>query len=207
MLRRHATPSILFAVASLLFLSGCSSDGPTDLLDDLSAEEAELMMEAITQAGGVAVPDEVGGGEAGPVRVVISVDVDSQLSCPEGGTIRLTGSFDGDVDEQTGEGEVSLAYTQTHQNCSVRAPSTGDLWIFDGLPDIGVDFDLVVADGAFTLDGTQSGTVGWSTNGRSGNCTIDVTYAVSGSETSLSGTVSGTVCGHQISTSVDVSTT
>lgn len=207
MTHRHATLSSLFAVASLLLLSGCSSDGATDLLDDLSAEEAELMMEAVAQAGGVAIPDEMGGGESGPAAVVISIDVENEVSCPEGGSILVTGSFDGDADEQTGEGQFSLDYTQMHRSCSVRAPSTDDLWTFDGLPDVGVDFDLVVTEGAFSLTGTQNGTLGWSTNGRSGNCTIDVAYIVSGSETSLSGTVTGSVCGHQISTSVDVSTT
>lgn len=206
MTRRHATLSSLFAVASLLFLSGCSDDSPTDLLDDLSAEEAELMMEAVAQAGGLTIPDQMGGGEPGPAAVVVSVNVETEVSCPEGGSVFVSGSFDGDADEQTGRGEFSLDYAQVHESCSVRAPSTGDLWTFDGLPDVGVDFDLVVAEGAFSLDGTQSGTVGWSTNGRSGNCTIDVTYTVSGSETSLSGTVTGSVCGHQISTSVDVST-
>lgn len=205
MTRRHAPPPILLTAASLLLLGGCSSDGPTELLDDLTAEEAELMMEALAQAGGVSIPD-AGDPGAGPAAVVVSIDVENEVSCPQGGSILVTGSFDGDVDEQTGQGEFSLDYTQAHRSCSVTAPSTGDDWTFDGLPDVGVDFDLLVTQDGFFLDGVQSGTVGWSTDGRSGNCTIDVTYSVSGSETSLSGTVSGSVCGHQISTSVDVST-
>jgi len=202
MTRRYAT---LLTAASLLVLSGCSDDSPTELLDDLTAEEAELMMEAIARAGGVTIPDASDPG-AGPAAVVVSIDVENEVSCPQGGSVLVTGSFDGDVDEQTGEGEFSLDYAQAHRSCSVTAPSTGDVWTFDGLPEVGVDFDLLVTQDGFFLDGIQSGTVGWSTDGRSGNCTIDVTYSVSGSETSLSGTVTGSVCGHQISTSVDVST-
>lgn len=196
---------VLAAAAVALGVSACGGDDPTGPVGDaLSQAEAEIMMEALAEAGGLVVGGF--GGQAAPARAPFGpVTVDETMSCPDGGTIAVSGSFSGESNDD-GTGTVEYDFTQIHQGCRATADADGSVWTFDGDPEVTVDMLMAVTETSFDLDGTQSGAVSWANGDRSGTCQIDVTYAFSGSESgqTFSGSVSGTVCGHQVSESVSV---
>lgn len=191
-------------------LVACGDDDPSGPLagDDLTAAEAEVMMEALAEAGGLAVTGFGGAQAAAPSRAPFGpVSVEETVDCPQGGSIALSGSISGDTADD-GTGTVDYSFTQLHQACQSTAESAATVWTFDGDPDVTVDMEMTITESSFTMDGVQQGAVQWSSEGRSGTCGIDVTYTFSGSQSgaSFSGSVSGTVCGHDVSESVSIDT-
>lgn len=197
--------TLVLTLAAGLAACGDSSTDPDNEGDELTEAEAEVMVEALAEAGGFFVGSfgSAGGpASSGPAAAPQDFPIDDNPSCPEGGSIDLDGN--GTVDDETGF--LSWTITQTHQSCVVTA-SDGSTWTFNGNPNITLDFEMTFSENSFTADGTQEGGVSWSQGSKSGSCSIDLTYAFSGSEdgTSFSGSVNGSVCGHAVSETVDQS--
>lgn len=198
----------LAAVLPLLALAACGGDDGTGPggEDDLSAEEVEEMTEALAAAGafapafGVPTFSPPAGSAA---REPVSMSIDQTVSCPQGGSIGMSGNLQGDYDDETGEGAFNLAISQDYMDCVSTAESSGRTFTFGGGMDM--DLDMEVSQNSFSMDGTNQGTLQWSTSGRSGSCSVNVSYQFSGSETSFTGQVSGTVCGVDVSQDLSMS--
>lgn len=204
----------LFALLPLFALVACGGGddgtgpgGSDDAGEQLTEQEVGEMMDALAAAGAFE-PPSAGSGSAPPAGVAAAVpvelDVDNRYDCPAGGTVRVSGSMSGEVDQDTGAGSFQLTMTQTHEDC-VADSQSGTRFKFNGAPSLDTDMDFdVTSAGDFTATGTHGGSLLWETDGRQGTCTVDLTYDVSGSGDSYSGSVSGTVCGVSFSESLDV---
>lgn len=197
------TKYLALTLSVFLFgLTGCGDDdSPTGGSGNLDQAEAEIMMEALVDAGGLAL-GYGGGGFAAPGDLAANVvlDLDETSPCPGGGNVRLVGTVTMD---DTGE-NIDWSITQTHQNCQGTASSDGSTWTFNGSPSIITAFSAQTAGEQLNMSGSQQGGISWSSGGRNGTCQIDVNYSFSGAGETFSGSVSGTVCGHSISQSVQV---
>lgn len=199
----HRSHLALILPVFLFGLAGCGDDSsPTEGGDNLDQAESEVMMEALVEAGGLGI-GVIGGGFASPGNLAANVvlDIDETSPCPGGGNVRLVGSA---TIDDPGE-NIDWSFTQTHQNCQSTAPSDGSSWTFNGSPSVTTTFSAQIVGEQFSMSGSQQGGVSWSSGGRNGDCQINVNYSFSGVGESFSGSVSGTVCGHSISQSVQVS--
>lgn len=195
---RHA---LAFTLA--LGLAACGDDDPTGPgTDELSEAEAVVMMEALVEAGGFGMASSGGSGVAGAFAAPQTFPLDLTEDCPDGGSVAVVGEIT--VDDVTGQIAVDL--NQTHQSCSATAGATGEVWTFNGNPGIGLEMSLIATETTFELDGTQQGGIAWSQGGRSGACSIDVTWNFSGSQTAntFAGSVSGSVCGHDVTETIEL---
>jgi len=188
------------AMVAALVLTGCGDDGGTGLDgDELSEDEAVALASAVLDLA-LGEGLEAAFSSFGPARAPIDIDQTVSLTpaCPEGGSVELSMDFDGTVDPETGDVDVSFDLTQTHQSCGVSAD--GHSFVLDGDPNITMSYDVSGNSGGnFDLDGSYSGGIEWELDGsRSGSCSINVTF--SGNQSG--GEVSGSVCGVSFSGNV-----
>jgi len=199
------TVTVAFALA--VGLAACGSDSPTSTGDTLSAEQTEVMMEALVEAGGLGVGFLGAGFGVPPVEGVsaFTLSIDETEPCPQGGSIRLTGDFT--INEQTEA--FTWQFTQQHNQCQATSPRDGSLWTFNGAPSLITNFTASFSDTSYAMQGTQTGGIGFSSGGGSGTCQINLSYNFQGTSVgesfSFTGTISGTACGHSISESFTIS--
>lgn len=199
-MRRQLHMLVVLIVSLSLGLAACGGDSPTQSGDPLTEAEVEVMMEAFFGAGGLFF---LGGGFSGVNGDIAlqQVNIDETLSCSGGGSVRTTGTLS--VSEQ-GE-SFGWNLTQTHNSCVETASSNGSTWTFNGAPSISTTFTGSVAESSFTYQGAQTGGIAWSSGGNSGTCQINLNYNMTGSDTSVTLSVTGSVCGHNISENTTVS--
>lgn len=200
-MRRQLYMLVVLIVSLSLGLAACGDDSPTQSGDSLSEAEVEVMMEAFLGAGGLFF---LGGGFSGVNGDIAlqEIDIDESLPCSGGGSVRTTGTLS--VSEQ-GE-SFGWSLTQTHNSCVETASSNGSTWTFNGAPSISTTFSGSVAESSFNYQGAQTGGIAWSSDGNSGTCQINLSYNMTGSDTSVSVSVTGSVCGHNVSQNTTVST-
>ena len=182
----------LAATSLALTIAACGdSTGPNVTLND---EQVADMMDAMANAG-------VAGFTPPPVGNMAVITINESVECPNGGT----SSFAATIDENATTGAMSMTITQGFANCK-SASSTGRVWTFNGKPNIVSTFTGTSnpTTGAFTLSGTQSGGITFSSNLGTGSCDFNVTFQMSGNENTeqFSGSMSGTVCGRSVSQSL-----
>lgn len=205
MKRGHST-RILAAAASVAFLAACQSDseplGPqTGAGDEISAAEAAAINEVLIgfafdgwDFGDFGSTSRAPGDGIALSSVPIAIDfaIDATAACPQGGTVAVSGSIEGSVDDQTFEGSLDLTIATTLTDCAATADGRG--FTFNTSP------SLVLA-GSFAWDQTglsdvaafvYAGSVDWATGDRSGTCSYDVQVSVSPSGATAA---NGTVCG------------
>jgi hypothetical protein len=110
---------------------------------------------------------------------------------PQGGTISVTGDVDGTL-TNTGSGSLSAQLAITPANCSVSN------LILNGDPSINVGGQVNFTNNetpVFPVTFTETGGISFGPN-PSGSCQVNATYTIN---SSLSCTVSGTVCGQSVS--------
>ena len=196
-----ARASFLPVLLGVLVLAACG-DGGTAPVDELTEAEIEALVEAFFVAGafdGVfAGPSGIPGAPAGvPVDETFE---DESVPCPLGGSVELSGRITGDLDEETGEGELRFQIVQVHDAC--RSQARGMTFTFDGNPKIDAVMDLIVTGTSVDFSGTNEGGIRWAVGGRSGTCTVDVRYALSGDVEGVpTASVTGTICGRSVSES------
>lgn len=220
-------PVVIAALTSLAAfgLVACGGDDPAGPEEEVSAEQAERVALAVSEAAGRAAGIALAGGQSAagsatrPLALERSVaprtqqgpgefswDFDSSTGCPEGGTVGAAGS--GSV-ESSGEGEtVSFAWTAevSYDACGVETDD-GTFFLSTDSP---VDLDgsgQAVNDGEGSLEGSfdwsYAGSVAWDElDGPAGTCTIDLTASLDfqggASDATWSGTVAGSVCGQDV---------
>lgn len=198
---RRALGSLGLAALTLGAAACGGDDDPAAPSGDLTAAEAEAMMEALVSAGGAfffAPPVSFGA----PALQPTSEDFDETIPCPGGGNVRLTGTVSSDMDND-GNGTLSMNVTQVHDGCTATAQSNGSTWTFDGDPSVQVAFEWVLSETAISVSGTQSGSIAYSSGGKSGSCATQLSYdfSVGNDGQTVSGTVNGSVCGIDVSDS------
>ncbi len=182
-------------LAIVSFLAACSDGGvgPTEG-DPLTEEEsgaiaAELLEGAFT--GFSAGLSSQGAPAPSAVPVSFSLDISHVEECQGGGSVSLAVGMDGTIDDQTGEGDLSLEIVETMNDCVVNYENVA--FTVNGNPNITMtgNFTMVADDvnGTFAWDG---GFTYAADDGRSGSCGIDVEIVFSSTALSYSGQICDT---------------
>jgi hypothetical protein len=193
----------ILLVTLALGLAACESS--TDVGDELSSAEASGLAAAILDLTLDAGMMQTGMAQlaSGPAAAPTTFDHRAQVEgpCPIGGTMHADLHVAGSFDPATGQGQLDLDVTAQHRGCQVKAKETGQLFELDGKPNIKAEFRLAAKpDQTFTLSGGYEGAVEWSSDGRSGTCSFDLTFSGSVNANSGNGTakLQGTACGASI---------
>ena len=210
--RRSVLSTALPALLSLAATAcGDDSTGPGD--DELTQTEVEALVEALGVVGAFELDMEGGAMAAaragaastaaspGPAAVPVSETISETVPCPGGGNVVVAGTIAGDIDEDTGTGDLAFDLTHTHQGCKATAPSSGMTFTFDGDPRIELSADMTITENGFTLSGSQEGGIAWQKGDRSGSCAIDLTFDFELEDIFSedgTGSVTGTVCGRSV---------
>lgn len=179
------------ATSLALTIAACGdSTGPVTLNDEQIAD----MMDAMANAG-------VAGFTPPPVGNLAVITFNTSVECPNGGTSSVAAT----IDENAATGAMSMTITQGFTGCK-SASTSGRVWTFNGKPNIVSTFSGTsnATTGAFTLSGTQTGGVTFSSDLGTGSCDFNVTFSMSGNEITqqFSGSMTGTVCGRSVSQSI-----
>ena len=191
--------SLMFAA---LTLACGDSTGPQARLTE---EQVSDMLDAMSVVASFG--DVPGAGMAAdPLGTVTAmanatVSVSQTVDCPNGGTASVNGTA---TDDPTA-GTMSAQITQNFTGCRATSES-GRLWTFDGNPNIvtSVSASYNETTGAFSLTATQVGGIRVASDVGSGSCQVNLTLTMSGNETSFTGSLNGSACGHNIQQSVTV---
>lgn len=206
------------AVLVAFGLAACSGDSTAPAVDTLTDTEFDAMVEALSAAGGFDVTFGVGGAMPSPLMAAtaegpaismpdyslllmsaepVSVSIEESVPCPEGGSVDVAGSMNGDFDTQTGAGSGTVQVIQTHRSCTATAQGSGKTFVFDGRPNITTQVSFVIGDtGELTsLQGTQSGGFEWAVDDKRGFCGIQLAYSITGAATENPAiSIGGTLC-------------
>jgi hypothetical protein len=193
----------LVLVAMALGLAACESS--TDVGDGLSSAEASALAGAILDLTLDAGMMQTGMAQlaSGPAAAPTTFDQRAQVEgpCPLGGTMKADLHVAGSLDLATGQGQLDLDVTAAHRGCQVKSKETGQLFELDGKPSIEAEFRLTAKpDRTFSLSGGYEGAVEWSSDGRSGTCSFDLTFSGNVNASTGNGTakLQGTACGTTI---------
>lgn len=185
-------------------LTSCGDDGAgPDSGDRLSVDETQALLEVIL-GGAFMLPDgslSMGAlSELNAGSPPIQGSFDETAPCDQGGTIRVAGQINGNIDDVTGNGNISMDANMVHSGCKGEA-SNGVIFTISGNPNIGMDLDITMTDESFAYAGALNGSVRWSTStGKQGTCGIDVQFQMQGDLSgAFTGSSSGTACRHDMS--------
>lgn len=191
-------------------LTACGDDnglGPTIQLSDAQAEEVMAVLGGLA-LGSVEMPAQAASAIAtlrNPGVALATVNLDETLGCPVSGTRHTTGSIvTNDADTQ-----IDANFTQTYTNCAAPAES-GTVWTFNTAPSLALTLSATdnLATETITLAMNFNGAFQVSSDdGRSGSCVITLAWNMTMNESagSMSASVNGTVCGRQVSQTVEIS--
>jgi len=181
-------------IACAAFAGACGdSTVPNTPLTDAQVDE---LVDAMAAAGFMpTAPSAAAQGSA----ALISMQIDQNVECPVSGSVHVTGSWS--VNDTFSA--LTANVKQKHQACAATSEKTGKTWTFNGRPDVSESLTVNVTNqqtGAGTLTGTQKGAIGFATDGLEGTCHIDVTITATQNDAGVtSGTLTGTVCGKDVS--------
>jgi hypothetical protein len=195
----------IVACAAVLGVAACG-ESATDVLGDLTQAEAAALAEVVgatllTSAVEVPTEDPEGGPAAAPFSG--SGSIDAEAPCALGGTVSVSGTLSYEGDDETGEVEADLAVTQVHHGC-VAESQDGTRFTLTGAPQIAATLSLLVSENTLSMTGSYAGAVGWETDGREGTCSIDIEFSIDMSGESGAASMSGSVCGADVSHSLNV---
>ena len=195
--------ALVLAVA----IGACSGDSTGPAGDTLTDAEFDAMVEALVAVGSfdfgmgatafAASPALSEGMEHRLAAETISFTFEESVPCPDGGTVDVEGSMNGDFDSVTGAGTASVAITQTHRSCAGTAQQSGKSFVFNGDPYVSTQmtFTLDENEDLVSLSGSQIGGIRWAVDDKEGRCGMDVTYSITGAQTATpSISIAGTLC-------------
>lgn len=182
--------------AVALTVAACGGDiAGVNSGDPLSAAEVEAVLSAFSSALDSAgmQAQRVATAAAAQASVPISESFSVTAPC-ELGSIKVSGSLNGTVDEQTYASDVRMEVQWEPNGCAVSNETT--TFTLDGAPRIELVLDMTSNSDALTMSGTERGGFEFtSTDGRVGSCAVDVTYSLTIDGQGITGSASGTVCG------------
>lgn len=193
------------SVALAAFTLACG-DSTAPKLSEAQVQDMADALFAVAWSGDAAAP---GGtsmsaspfGEFKPTSANATVNVSQTVDCPNGGTAGVNGTATSD----DAAGTFSATVTQTFTACSATS-SQGRVWTFTGNPNIvtSISASSNQTTGAFSMTLTQVGGVKFESDLGAGACAINLTYTLSGNQTSLSASLNGSACGRNISQTINV---
>ena len=165
---------------------GACGDDPTGVTsgDELTSSEVTAVLAALSSAFA-----SVGAGaQAGAAQAPISVSEDFNVTVEcESGTLKVSGSIDGTVDDETFDTDLTTTVRWEPNACVVSDETT--TFTVDGAPYIDLALDLTSTQDLVTVSGTQSGGFSFtSSDGRTGSCSMDVTFSIVTTATSVDAT-------------------
>ncbi|HEY8483075.1 MAG TPA: hypothetical protein VIL13_00590 [Longimicrobiales bacterium] len=206
------------ALALALLTAACSSDGPTgSSTAELTEEEVYELAGALTQIGFTELAQEAGklsqgsssqSMSAGGFQPLADPPVSSKheftatANCRLGGTVGLQATLDVTRYPDEERVVVDLTGSQAHDKCRVPLRRGGTIEV-TGAPKVSweVHFEAVQGElvGALTVE--YKGGFTWAkSNGRSGQCTVDLSGEVNPEEGKA--TLKGTLCNLSITKEV-----
>ena len=198
--------------ASLAFsLTACGDDnglGPAIQLTEVETQEMLEVLGVLAFDGSFGIPGQASAAMAtlrNPGIALLTVNVDETLPCPVSGSRHTTGTATINDDET----QITANVTQSYANCAASSES-GTLWTFNTAPNLtlGLNATNNPTTGAISLTMSFNGAFQVSSDdGRTGSCVITMNWNMSGNENdqTLSASVSGTVCGREVSQSIEIS--
>lgn len=197
----------------LLLLSfvaaACGEDAPFAVGDALTEEEAAALAEMVVTQGFENAYSPTGPVTA-PAAVPVSYEQQVEAPCPEGGTVTIDVSMNGDIDEQSGNADVTISQAMYHQDCSGAHEETGRVFTLNSVgedPSTTFTADVTVQNESdFSYSGSLNGRIDWATDDdRSGSCDLGVDFEMTGTaEGGFSISAGGQVCGVNVSESLTV---
>ncbi len=198
-MRKTSSSFIGLTTALALTFVACGDD-PTgvDSGDELTSVEVAAVMAAFSSAfdaAGVQAAAVSQAAGAAPAQAPISVDENFDVSVPcESGTLDVSGSMSGSIDNETFDMDVTMDVSWDPNGCVVSDETNS--FTVDGAPQVTVALDMTSTQNTLTISGTETGGFSFtSSDGRSGSCALDVTFSLVTTETSVTSTVTGTICG------------
>ncbi len=191
---------LVTALTSLtLLVAACSGDSVTETTGDmLSAQEVQELFAALSTINGNVLPlaaPQAPGPQLAPVPVNESFN--ESAPCPGGGSLSVSGNIKGTVDDETFAADLEFDLTQDMSNCGVTTASNL-LFTLNGEPDIDIVGDMAMSETSFSGTLSYTGGFAWvSDDERAGVC--GVSFDVSFSSASQTGTYSGEICGQPVS--------
>lgn len=210
----HRSSRVSTLLAGLALLTAACGDGPTATTGDplSEAEVQELAQDIFADLGGLFT-----GGFAArqsallpaglnlsvTASVPVNVSIDESGPCGGDGTASVSGSIRGSVDDQTGAGDLRFDITESFTDCEI----VGQLHTYtvSGAPHLRLRGDFV-SDGGNAFNGSFRFLGGFSfevDDARAGTCGVDVTVSIDVTETTFSGSASGTMCAVSIDNAID----
>ena len=199
-----------FLLTALVVAPACSSDskdddggtGPSG--DQLTTVEFESMVEAMSVINSLGFGGIVGFQQASSPALAAqsggTFTYSASESCPNGGTIGLTGTYTVNSSGTSVNGNYTI--TQTYSNCQAQS-SDGKTWTFNGNPNVTLTINYTYnQDGSFSMTGTETGGIAWGGSGKNGSCSINInlnyTGNVSGQSYTYTYSLTGSVCGQTV---------
>ena len=183
-------------VAAMAFTVAACGDSPVAVDADLSTEEIEEMMDAMSAIGAFSSPFGFSIRSADSNVAMAVTPINETADCPNGGSVNTSGNIN--INETTGNFTAQL--TNNYNSCKATS-SAGRVWTFNGDPNVSqtMSFTSNQTTGAFSMTGSQTGGLRFSSSQATGRCSISLNYTISmnaqGTET---GSVTGTVCGQSV---------
>jgi hypothetical protein len=195
------------SLLAVMAMAACS-DSVTDTLGDLTADEAEALAEVVGQTVMTtwSDPGTAAGGPAPIAAIIIESDFEGDAPCPLGGQVAMSGDLILEIDDETEDMTFDYSVTQVHQNCAA-ASEDGIVFTLNGAPNVSATLFVQALQDTLSFSSNYSGAVDWSTQGRSGTCSLSVQFSFEMNATTEagSGSMTGTVCGHNFSQTVSFS--
>jgi len=216
---KRTTSFCVTALAAMfsILATGCGSSNNSMSNNSMSQAQAQAVSDQVSQAMSQALSGAVPATAPSAARPSLSTAVENfrpdtstgctptstgqtcnfPISLPDfpctgaqGGTISVTGDINGSL-SNSGAGSVTGQFTITPTNCSVST------LIINGDPSISVAGQITFTSNetpVFPVTLTETGGISYGPN-PSGSCQVNATYTIN---SSLSCTVTGTVCGQSV---------
>ena len=184
--------TIAMAAIAVMALLSCGDDSTEPAEEQLTAEEANSLLLAITQL------------LASDAQTLQGLTLFPSVPCPGGGTAAISGTATPTAD---GTG-LNFDFAVAPAACILTSPPPNSMtFTVDGNPSIQYtgSFNLDVENGEVTLNATLNGNANWALPTRSGSCSVSLT---TDTQVTFDGTgnttITGTMCDHQINLTLPV---
>lgn len=189
------------SVALATFSLACSdSTAPVNLNQEQVGDMLDAMS-AVSSFGSTGAPGTAALRVGPQATANATLNVSETASCPNGGSASVSGT----VSDGTAAGSMTMHVTQSFSGCAATSEK-GRVWTFNGDPNIVTDVSTSYnqTTGAYSMTATQVGGIRFSSDLGSGSCQVNLTFTLTGNQTSFAGTLSGTACGVSIQKTVSL---
>jgi len=202
---RKRAPLLVVACLTPVLAAGC--DQGTEAEGGLTAAEARAIAVLVDEAGTNAVDAETDSGAQLSLSPIAALthdvwegthEFDVGAPCPLGGNARVDGSLSIRIDTEEGLIEADLSADSRLLSCAFRNDAGEEIEL-DG--SLGFVAERELREGFAYGRNEHTGSLDFTTSGgREGTCTIDLTTELTATEGSGTKTLTGSVCGHDVTT-------